>query len=65
MVNLNKDYIFFFFIIFIYFYVYFILLYNSVLVLPYIDVNPDWTEEDRFEKYQSPAEKTLVICYGG
>ena len=36
-------YSFYLFILFyFYFYFYFILLYNSVLVLPYIDMNPPW-----------------------
>ena len=34
---LNLDYYFF-----LTFYFYFILLYNTVLVLPYIDINPPW-----------------------
>ena len=33
---------FFSFIFFLDFYFYFILLYNTVLVLPYIDMNPPW-----------------------
>ena len=35
------EYLFFFFcFLFIYLFIYFILLYNTVLVLPYIDMNP-------------------------
>ena len=33
---------FLFFLYFFNFYFYFILLYNTVLVLPYIDMNPPW-----------------------
>ena len=42
-----------YFIVFLNFYFYFILLYNTVLILPYIDMNPPWV-------YMSSQSWTLL-----
>ena len=40
LVNLKKNFFFSFYFIYYYYYLFIYLLYNSVLVLPYISMNP-------------------------